>query len=249
MTWAWTVDLPMGPKATLVALANFADGDGVCYPGQVRLARMVGCGERSVRRYIDDLEAAGIIDRHQRRRADGSRTSDEYRLVGFLQPANLAGSTAEPTGQSDRTNRPICPGLPANLTGHEPSVEPSVEPPGTSLVIAEEFSAFKDAWNENRRGLPAVAKLTDARKARLRALLKQHGADALAVFIDATRAVAVNSFWTERQYGFDNLLAGDKVTGYAEQWRAGGVRLGSGNLRMATQVANWARALEGADGA
>lgn len=127
LTWAYALDLPMGPKAALLALANHADGDGVCYPGQARLCRMVGCSERALRRYLDDLQARGIIDRQQRRRADGSRTSDEYRLLGY-QPANLAGSAAQATGQSGRTNRPTWPPLPANVAGHEPSVEPPEEP-------------------------------------------------------------------------------------------------------------------------
>lgn len=126
ITWAYQQHLPMGCKATLVALANHADGDGVCYPGQVRLAQMIGCSERALRRYLQALEGAGMIERTQRRRADGSRTSDQYSLIGY-QPASVAASR-QPTGQSGQAYRPIWPPLPASVTGHEPSVEPSVEP-------------------------------------------------------------------------------------------------------------------------
>ena len=143
MTWAWEQELPMGPKAVLVAIANHADGEGLCYPGQARLARMVGCNERSIRNFVRVLEDAGLIERVQRRRKDGSRTSDEYRLIGLQptrhagsQPAPRAGSQAaphagredEPTGTTFRTNRHDVPPLPAPHAGHERSEEPSVEP-------------------------------------------------------------------------------------------------------------------------
>ena len=130
ISWAYGHDLPMGCKATLVALANHADGDGVCYPGQVRLCIMIGCSERALRRYLQALEGAGLIERTERRRADGSRTSDQYRLIGY-QPATVAGSR-QPTGQSGRDYRPTWPQSPANVAGHELSVEPSVEPSATT---------------------------------------------------------------------------------------------------------------------
>lgn len=102
---------------------------------------------------------------------------------------------------------------------------------------------FMEAWNQHRGRLPAVTSLNAKRKAAIRALVKEHGPDtALDLLRDATRAVAADDFWLERQYGLDNLLTG-KVLARAEQWRNGGVQLGEGNIRLAANVERWAKAL------
>jgi hypothetical protein len=55
----WAYDLPLrGPaKPVLVALADFADEAGSCYPGQDRLCQMTGLSIRTVRRALERLEA------------------------------------------------------------------------------------------------------------------------------------------------------------------------------------------------
>ena len=193
MTWAWKQQLPMGPKAVLLAIANHADGEGVCYPGQARIADMVGCNDRSVRKFVKHLEDAGLIERRQRRRPDGSRTSDEYHLIGYQpangagsQPANGAGSDPKPTGKLCRTNRQSVPDQPANCAGHEPSVEPSVEPSGKSNVRAFNPKTVelpehitRDAWTDycqHRTELRKPLKPTSTRA--LLAKLQQHPRDA-----------------------------------------------------------------------
>jgi hypothetical protein len=201
MTWAWEQELPMGPKAVLVAIANHADGDGLCHPGQARLARMVGCNERSIRTYVIALEAAGLVERKRRNRKDGSRTSDQYQLLGFLpairagsQPANGAGRNEEPTGKSRRAYRQTVPGLPANHAGHEPSVEPSEEPSVENQARKRAGSAFDplavelpthvdpDAWADFATHRREIRKaLTPTATRRLVALLSQHPRDATAM--------------------------------------------------------------------
>lgn len=89
MSWAFKQELESGPKFVLVAIANFADGSGLCFPGQERLARMTGFSVRSIRNHVLALEEAGLIQRSGRRRDDGMKTSDEYQLL--MSPANTAG--------------------------------------------------------------------------------------------------------------------------------------------------------------
>jgi helix-turn-helix protein len=115
----WAVKYPAEnatEKAILLVLANYADGAGASFPGQQSIASLASCGERTVRRVLASFEERGIIRREERRRRDGSRTSDVIVLVAFQQAANLAGSD-QPTGQSDRTNRPTCPHQPATVAG------------------------------------------------------------------------------------------------------------------------------------
>lgn len=136
--WAYAQNVtPAGRKFVLVALADFADAEGRCFPGQDTLAVMTGQDERSIRRHMDALEEAGLIRREERRRSDGSRTTDVVYLLApteALRPEAPVRATGQndrlgraATGQSVRNNRTICPTQPDKLSGHEPSVEPSVE--------------------------------------------------------------------------------------------------------------------------
>lgn len=128
ITWAYQqVVTPSAAKFVLVTLADTANGDGYSYPGQKTLAARTGQSERSVREHLAMLEAEGYIRRSQRRRQDGSRTSDAYNLP----PRDATGEICrwEPTGEICRAPRQISPDSPAKSAGHEPSVEPSSEPP------------------------------------------------------------------------------------------------------------------------
>lgn len=141
MTWAYKQNVSTGAKFVLVTLANFADGNGVCFPGQQRLCSMTGQGERSVRRHLEQLELLGIITIQERRRADGSKTSNLYQLhtagekgpTRTEPPSSASGQDGRLTsGQKRQHYRPKTTGSPANLAGHEPPVnhqsEPSVPP-------------------------------------------------------------------------------------------------------------------------
>jgi len=157
--WAYAQDVkPAGRKFVLVAIADFADAEGRAFPGASTIAEMTGQDERSVRRHIDSLEQDGFIKSASRRRKDGSRTTDEIWLQApeealrpshagppvrkAKQPDKMPGSQPDNstglTGQSDRANRTICPPLPDNLTGHDPSVVHHLDP---SVVVVSPQSA------------------------------------------------------------------------------------------------------------
>jgi hypothetical protein len=78
--WAWKQDLKPAPKAVLVALADMADKDLRCYPGQRLLAEMTGYSEKTVERALNDLDTANLIGRSRRAGRGGYRTSDLYEL-------------------------------------------------------------------------------------------------------------------------------------------------------------------------
>jgi hypothetical protein len=124
ITWAIQQDIPSSSqKLVLICLANYADSDGVCFPGQKKLAEDASMTDRSIRTALAGLEAAGLICRQRRQREDGSRTSDEYRLLTNRKNLPQGG---EPTGKNTsdlpektgQTNR-------KNLPGNEPVREPS----------------------------------------------------------------------------------------------------------------------------
>ena len=155
-----------GAKSVLAAICEFPDQDGRCYVGQETLAGMCDMGVRTVRRHLDFLEdTAGLIRREERRRADGTRTSDYIWVLAPAdrlrppsrsdapavppkpQPANLAAGDpggAPSTGQIRHDNRPDSTRQPANLAGPlliDPSGEPSGDPSGNEEASYEPSSA------------------------------------------------------------------------------------------------------------
>jgi hypothetical protein len=130
MNLVFEMDLEPKPKIVMLTLADHADVDGYCFPGQGTLARRSSIPERTLRRVLQGLEEQGLIERERRTNEAGQRKTDGYRIL----PAILAGGS-EPTGQNDAPNRPTVAGT------KEPSVEPSDTPPTPSVDLA-----FELAW-------------------------------------------------------------------------------------------------------
>lgn len=142
MTWAYKQSVrPVGAKFVLVALANYANGDGYCYASQERIAGDVSQGVRTVRRHLAALEAAGWIVRERRMSKGGGRAADGFYLVGYTdelpakmaskQPAKLAANREGVTGQNGQGvtgqfrqgYRPVSTPTIKEL---EPTIEPTI---------------------------------------------------------------------------------------------------------------------------
>ena len=184
MNWAvsQTVGNPLA-KAVLMALANCADDIGFCFPGQERLAKDTEQGERTVRRHLDKLEAAGLISRTHRYDKNGKRTSDSCQLS---LPAALAANS-DTTGQPRHDYRPMTTALPANLAAiyiDEPSEEPSEEPSvsdGSGYKNGNGTKSDREKLHHNYNliandlELPVCRKLTSDRCRRADSILKEFG--------------------------------------------------------------------------
>jgi hypothetical protein len=66
----------VGAKLAYAMLLKYAWGDDGCFPGQAKLAEDMGAGERSVRTYLKELEAGGLLEITQR----GLGKTNLYRL-------------------------------------------------------------------------------------------------------------------------------------------------------------------------
>ena len=125
--WAMDVDVPPREKLMLILIASHANDEGECFPSQTTLAYRSGLSRRTVLRSLADLEERGVITRRQRRRPDGSRSSDTIRLNVHGAPVRppLAGGnltdgarvTFPPQGDSVSPSGD-------NLTRHGDSVSP-----------------------------------------------------------------------------------------------------------------------------
>lgn len=78
-------------KLLLIAWANYADENGRCYPSQRRIAADTGLSDRQIRTIAANLEARGAIQRLERRRPDGSRSTDLITLCCLIQAEVTSG--------------------------------------------------------------------------------------------------------------------------------------------------------------
>ena len=51
----------MGPQALYMWLCSFANDSGSCFPSRATLAKNIGCSERAVDGYLDELIALGLV--------------------------------------------------------------------------------------------------------------------------------------------------------------------------------------------
>lgn len=82
-------DVSAGAKLTYMALLSYAWQQGSCFPGQDRLAEDTGAGKRSVVRYLQELQVAGLLVVKRR----GLGRTNIYtlpKLSGTSRSANLA---------------------------------------------------------------------------------------------------------------------------------------------------------------
>lgn len=117
--WALGLDLPPNLKVALVGLADFANDDGYCWPGQASLSAKVNVPERTLRRHLNDLQSRGLITRTKRTDSDGRKQTDEYQIHA-RPPAILADGA---TGHLEPSHRPTVAGT--KTIRNEPSVEPT----------------------------------------------------------------------------------------------------------------------------
>jgi DNA-binding MarR family transcriptional regulator len=80
INWALATGLPTTPKFVLVVLADLADEEDSCFPGQEYLANAIGGSVRTVTRALADLEKLGYLSRSHRQLKSGFRSSDRYVL-------------------------------------------------------------------------------------------------------------------------------------------------------------------------
>lgn len=67
-------------KVVYMYLCDRADAEGKCWPGVKRIAADLNLSRRTTQRALSDLERAGLIQRDERYRENGSRTSNLYTL-------------------------------------------------------------------------------------------------------------------------------------------------------------------------
>ena len=160
MAWARSIKTGSATvKSVLLAVANYADEEGICWPSQEQLADDTELSRHSIMRALDQLEDMGLMSRDRRHRKDGSRTSD-------LITRDLSSTQQRSSEQRSTQQQPKSHGATA-----EQVIEPSIPSPSAraSKSKGEEQLAF-DAYNDlaAEAGLPKAQALNDQRKAKIR---------------------------------------------------------------------------------
>lgn len=65
MTAIWEMDFSPVDKLVLLALADWANEDGKCWPSIAKIAAKTGCGERTVQRALREAENRGLLKRDE----------------------------------------------------------------------------------------------------------------------------------------------------------------------------------------
>lgn len=146
MSAAWRLTTPSPTcKLVLLALANYADEENKCFPSVKKIATETGLSDRAVRNSIKQLIEAGVVEKAERRRANGTQTSDEFRLC--FQPARDAVCQTAPDAACDANRLHVVPvqtAPRAGLTTLEPSLEPYSVPDGTEAERSPDLE--REAW-------------------------------------------------------------------------------------------------------
>jgi hypothetical protein len=91
-------ELSVGAKLAYAMLLKYAWDDAACYPGQLKLAQDMGAGERSVRRYLEELETASLLEITQR----GLGKTNYYRLHLTIKKSAQKGRRTRPAKLADQ---------------------------------------------------------------------------------------------------------------------------------------------------
>jgi hypothetical protein len=96
-----------------VVLSSYGQGGtGTVYPKQETLARALGCSDRSIQRYIQELCDCGVIVAHRTRKGNGELGRNRYQLLGFEVEVEV-----EVDDETDHTT-PVSPGPPDTRVAH-----------------------------------------------------------------------------------------------------------------------------------
>lgn len=179
MNWAWGLrGLSSNERLVLLALADHADNDGICWPGHAAVSEKTEVPGRTLVRVLKSLEANRLIEVEHRKGGQGKQMTNRYRLdihdERLAEPAEPGATmapgeaekptakSAEPTAKTATLELPIvAPGTTKNVrTVSEPSIEPSVRAGAREkpLTVSENrilgiTDAMRDRW---RRAFPGV---------------------------------------------------------------------------------------------
>ena len=195
-------------KLVLIALADMADDDGICWPAMKKVAKKSLCSKRTAQRAIGRFEDMQILSKTERPKEQKRNDSNLYQLdfMALIHMTNsvLKGDTVSPTGRQSDTHRgdtvsptgrqsdtqvgdTVTPETinkePTNRTYQEPNTGTSAASAAASETAGELFEQFRAAY-------PASRRKTEVKQARSQFTAALKKVDSPQVLIDAAAAYA-----------------------------------------------------------
>lgn len=107
-SWAWEQSVTGNTKLVLLALADFADDDGICWPSRKRIAEKCGVSLRAITRQLAHLESLWLIESQPHfREVDGSQSSNRFQLLLHTASPPLDASVQPPGHNGHFASEPI----------------------------------------------------------------------------------------------------------------------------------------------
>jgi hypothetical protein len=136
-----------GTLLVLLALADWANDDGYCFPGVAAIAEKARLGERQVHNILRQFRTDGVIEVEHP--GGGRGVKNRYRLTlnwnavkcSAVKPDSVKSTTE--TLQSSSQNPAICD-VAIRKNRHEPSIEPSTENNGASRSSTKRGTRIPD---------------------------------------------------------------------------------------------------------
>ena len=195
-------------KLVLIALADMADDDGICWPAMKKVAKKSLCSKRTAQRAIGRFEDMQILSKTERPKEQKRNDSNLYQLdfMALIHMTNsvLKGDTVSPTGRQGDTHRgdtvsptgrqgdtqvgdTVTPETinkePTNRTYQEPITGTSAASAAASETAGELFEQFRAAY-------PASRRKTEVKQAKAQFTAALKKVDSPQVLIDAAAAYA-----------------------------------------------------------
>ena len=163
MNKVWGMDdINQSEMLLLLALCDRANDDGICWPGQLSLAKKCGVTDRTIRRTLKSLESKNLLEITSRQGEGEGRKTNIYKVTLGEQPDKLSGGQPDTpvlgatghlrqaTGHLEGGNRtPLSSNTSVN-TSEDTSVN-NINVP-KKIVKPDSFKEFFDIYPENRKG-------------------------------------------------------------------------------------------------
>lgn len=165
MTNVWErSDINPTQKLVLLALADWANDEGLCWPSIDRLCQKSGLKRRSVQMAIHAMEELGIL-----RREEVAGKGCKYWIITPVQEMHPRTKCTPPVQQMHPTRALDAPNT--SIT-HQLNVNDSMSSDDDAPVRPDEII---DAWNSmaKRAGLPEIKMLNPKRAASLKSRIKE----------------------------------------------------------------------------
>lgn len=218
MTAVWErEDLSSTQKLVLLALADWANDEGLCWPSINRLAIKASLTGRGVQKAIRSLEDIGFI-----RRIEVVGKGNQYWISIPLNNVHPCTTFTQPLNDVHPTPEPRSPNTSEIHQLNTTLICASNDAPEQPALIEDEqaisINDVVEAWNDtaDKLGKPKVQRLSDGRKQVIRQRIKQNTLDDfVTVFRNIERSEFLRNWkgmgfdWVFKAGNFQKILEGN----------------------------------------